>query len=155
MSNTLVDTAYRVDGRYLNDQELRPFESLVGSFTARLAIYKHLQREGNTLVLNALRRVIQTKHRKAIQEHGAKCQRDMLYTLESIAKAVLLNDTDGFVEEYVVWMQNITRALHKEDSAIDAYRALQEEVRATLSGEQALLVNSHLDQLIEAISNGM
>jgi hypothetical protein len=125
MSNTLVETAHKADGRYLDDQELRAFETLVESFTTRLAIYKSLKSEGQTLVVNALRRVIQSKHRKAIQEHGPKCQRDMLYTLDCIAKACLLSNTEQFVEEYVVWMQNITRALHKEDSAVDAYRALQ------------------------------
>lgn len=52
-------------------------------------------------------------------------------------------------------MQNITRALHKEDSAIEAYRALQEEVKATLPGEPAMVVNTYLDKLIEAITNGM
>ncbi len=155
MSNLLVDSIQYADGRYLDDQELRPFESLVQSYTVRLAVYQKLQSEAKTLVINALRRVIQTKHRKAIQEHGAKCQRDMQYTLECIAKAVLLDDTEGFVEEYVVWMQNITRALHKEDSAIDAYQALQEEIKTSLSGQQAMIVNSHLDKLIEAISSGM
>jgi hypothetical protein len=155
MSNTLVETIHQADGRYLSDQELRPFESLVQSFTIRLAIYKHIKSDGKTLVVNALRRVIQTKHRQAIQEHGAKCQRDMLYTLDCIAKACLIGNTSIFVEEYVVWMQNITRALHKEDSAVDAYRALQEEVRGTLPGEPAMVVNSYLDKLIEAIKNGM
>lgn len=155
MSNTLVKTIHHADGRYLSDQELRPFESLVQSFTSRLAVYNCLQSEGKTLVVNALRRVIQTKHRQAIQDHGVKCQRDMLYTLDCIAKAVLIGDPDSFIEEYVVWMQNITRALHKEDSAVDAYRALQEEIKSTLSVEQALVVNGYLDKLIEAISNGM
>lgn len=155
MSNTLVDTAQLADGRYLNDQELRPFETFVDSFTIRLEIYKYLKAEGKTLVLNALRRVIQTKHRKVVQEHSAKCQRDMLYTLDCIAKAVLVGDTVSFVEEYVVWMQNITRALHKEDSAVEAYRALEDQVRAALPGEPARIVNGYLEQLVEAIAGGM
>ena len=155
MSNTLVETVHFADGRYLNDQELRPFETLVESFTNRLTIYEYIKTEGKNLVVNALRRVIRTKHRQTIQDHGAKCQRDMLYTLDCIAKAVLIGDTDTFVEEYVVWMQNITRALHKEDSAIDAYRALQEEVKASLSGEHAMVINGYLEKLIEAITNGM
>jgi len=155
MSNTLVKTARKADGRYLNDQELHEFESLVDSFNTRLAIYKYLKNEDKTLVVNALRRVMQTKHRKAIQEHSAKCQRDMLYTLDCIARACLLSNADQFVEEYVVWMQNITRALHKEDSAVDAYRALQEEVKTVLPDEPARVVNGYLERLIEAIANGM
>lgn len=155
MSHTLVDTVQFADGRYLNDQELRPFETLVESFATRLTIYNYIKIEGKSLVVNALRRVIRTKHRQMIQDHGAKCQRDMLYTLDCIAKAVLIGDTHSFVEEYVVWMQNITRALHKEDSAVEAYRALQEEVKATLSGESAMIVNDYLEKLIEAITDGI
>ena len=79
----------------------------------------------------------------------------MLYTLDCIARACLLSNADQFVEEYVVWMQNITRALHKEDSAVDAYRALQEEVKTVLPGEPARVVNGYLERLIEAIANGM
>jgi hypothetical protein len=155
MSNTLAKTAQKADGRYLHDQELKAFESLVDSFTTRLAIYQYLKNESQTLVVNALRRVIQTKHRQTIKEHSAKCQRDMLYTLQCIAKACLIGNTELFVEEYVVWMQNITRALHKEDSAIDAYRALQEEVKTTLPSEPSRIVNHYLDKLIDAIANGI
>nr|WP_242024885.1 hypothetical protein [Leptolyngbya sp. FACHB-60] len=79
----------------------------------------------------------------------------MLYTLECIAKAVLLDDPDGFMEEYVVWMQNITRALHKQDSAIAAYRSLQVEVRAVLPEASAQLINSYLGKLIQALGVGL
>jgi len=155
MSNTLAQAAKLADGRYLDDHELHSFETLVDTFTTRLALYNQLKNNGKTLVINALRRVNQIQQRKVIQEHGAKCQRDMLYTLDCVAKAVLIGDIASFLEDYVVWMQNITRALHKEDSAVAAYRALQLEVRGNLSREQALTVNNYLDQLIKAITNGM
>jgi len=155
MNNTLVEAIQGADGRYLSDQELLPFNTFVQSFAARLRVYQQLTNNGQPLVLNALRRVIQTKHRKVIQDHGPECQRDMLYTLDCIAKAVLLDDLRGFIDSYVVWMQNITRALHKEESAVEAYRALQAEIKATLGGEDAVVVNVYLNQLIEAIVTGI
>lgn len=154
MRHPLLDAIQQSDGRYLNDLELRPLAQFVTSFDSRSKTYLRLKAEGKTLVLSALRRLMLT-HPEAVQVHGAKCQRDMLYTLECIAKAILIDNPDGFVEEYVVWMQNITRALHKQDSAIAAYRALQTEITGTLPTEAAQLVNSYLDQLITALAQGL
>ncbi|HSM81785.1 MAG TPA: hypothetical protein VLS96_08865 [Nodosilinea sp.] len=155
MNNALLESIQKSDGRYLSDLELRPLAQFVASFDSRFRTYSRLKDEGEALVLKALRQLMPTQHRQAIQEHGPKCQRDMLYTVECIAKAILLDDPSGFVEEYVVWMQNITRALHKEDSAIAAYRSLQTEIAAALPEASAQLVNGYLDQLIKAMTEGM
>lgn len=141
----------QADGRYLSDPELQPLQQYLGSFPLRFNTYRLLQEHSQTLVLQTLRKTIQA-HRKTIQEHGAKCQRDMSYTLECLARSVLLDDAQGFREGYVLWMQNITRALHKESSAIDAYRILQEEVSATFPKDSAQLVNQYLAALIEGLS---
>ncbi|MGB3136565.1 MAG: hypothetical protein WBB18_07165 [Nodosilinea sp.] len=154
MRPALLNSLQQSDRRYLSDAELRPLAQFVTSFSSRSKAYTQLQAESETLALNTLRRLILT-HRQAVQEHGAKCQRDLLYTLETIAKAILLDNPDGFVEEYVVWMQNITRALHKEDAAIAAYRSLKIEIASTLSTETARLANGYLDKLITAIANGV
>ncbi|WP_017299691.1 hypothetical protein [Nodosilinea nodulosa] len=154
MNHALLATIQQSDGRYLSDLELRPLAQFVASFDSRVKTYTRLKAEGETLVLSALRQLMLT-HQSAVQEHGTKCQRDMLYSLDCIAKAILLDNSDGFVEEYVVWMQNITRALHKEDSAIAAYRSLQTEIAATLPAEGAHLVNGYLDKLIAAFAEGM
>ncbi|MBE9140889.1 hypothetical protein IQ254_27435 [Nodosilinea sp. LEGE 07088] len=155
MNNSLLESIQKSDGRYLSDTELRPLAQFVTSFESRVRTYVRLQDEGEALVLKALRQLASTNYRQVVQEHGAKCQRDMLYTVECIAKAILLDNPDGFIEEYVVWMQNITRALHKENSAIDAYRSLQAEMSAALPQEAAQLVNGYLDQLIKAFAEGM
>jgi hypothetical protein len=155
MNNALLESIQRSDGRYLSDVELRPFAQFVTSFESRFMTYTLLKAEGEALVLKTLRQLMQTPHRKTIQEHGPKCQRDMVYTLQCIAKGILLDNPAGFVEEYVIWMQNITRALHKEDSAIEAYRVLQQEIQATFSPEGAALVNGYLDKLIQAFIDGM
>lgn len=155
MNHILLNSIRESDGRYLSDSELRPLAQFVASFDTRFKTYTRLRADSETLVLNALRQLMVSSYRDVVQVHGAKCQRDMLYTLECIAKAVLLDDPDGFMEEYVMWMQNITRALHKQDSAIAAYRSLQAQVLATLPETSAQLVNSCLDKLIQALSDGL
>jgi hypothetical protein len=155
MNKVLLETIKESDGRYLSDLELRPLAQFVASYETRFTTYATLKEKAETLVLNSLRRLMQTPHRKVITEHGSKCQRDMTYTLQCVAQAILLDDAQGFMEDYVLWMQNITRALHKENSAIDAYRALQQEVAATFPAEGALLINNHLDKLIQAFGDGL
>ena len=155
MNNALIASMQQSDGRYLSDAELRPLAQFVASFESRFKTYTRIKDEGEGLVKAALRQLMTTEHRLVIQEHGGKCQRDMLYTLECIAKAILLDNPDGFIEEYVMWMQNITRALHKESSAIDAYRSLQTEITAALPQEAAQLINGYLDKLITAFAEGM
>lgn len=154
MKSLLLESIRQADGRYLSDAELTPLVGYVRSFAVRFNTYTLLKDNSDTLILQTLRKLVQT-HRRTVQEHGTKCQRDMAYTLECISKAVLLDDEPGFVEGYVLWMQNITRALHKEGSAIEAYRLLQAEITAMLPAESAQLINPHLDSLIKAFSSGL
>lgn len=151
MNAVLREMVKQADGRYLNDEELQPFEEYTSSFVLRFNTYNLLQEHSQQLILQTLRRLIQT-HRKTVQENGDKCQRDMAYTLGCVAKAILFNDTPGYIEGYVLWMQNITRALHKQDSAVEAYRLLQTEIEATLPADSARLVNDHLDSLVVAFA---
>lgn len=153
MNTALRELIRKADGRYLDDDELQPLEHYTRSFVLRFNTYTLLQEHSQQLILNTLRRLIQT-HRKTVQENGNKCQRDMAYTLECVAKAILLDDAPGYVESYVLWMQNITRALHKETSAVEAYRLLQTEVAATLPADSASLVNEHLEHLVVAFATG-
>lgn len=155
MNTALIECIKQSDGRYLSDAELRPLAQFVASFDSRYKIYTCLKDDGEALVLKALRRLMSTQHRQVVQEHRSKCQRDMIDTLGCIAKAILLDDPIAFMEEYVVWMQNITRALHKESSAIEAYRSLQAEITATLAPEAAQLVNGYLEKLVTAFADGM
>jgi hypothetical protein len=155
MNHALLESIQQSDGRYLSDTELRPLAQFVASFESRVRVYVRLKDEGEALVIKALHQLTSTSHQQVVQEHGDKCQRDMLYTVECIAKAILLDNPDGFMEEYVVWMQNITRALHKENSAVDAYRSLQAEMSAALPQEAAQLVNGYINQLIKAFTEGM
>ena len=86
MNNALLDVIQEADGRYLNDIELRPFDDVIDAFQTRINAYNTIRDHGKELVLNSLKRMMQTPHRAVIQEHGARCQRDMLYTLEYICQ---------------------------------------------------------------------
>jgi gluconate kinase len=110
---------------------------------------------GQTLVLNTLRRLMQTPHRQVVQEHGQQCQRDMLFTLEYVSKGILLQDEDGFMEDYLVWMQNIIRSFKRQSACVVAYRLLKEEVRSTMPGDQSNLMVLYLDKLTEALDSGV
>lgn len=155
MNNALLEAIQKSDGRYLNDQELRPFNDIAEAFQARIATYLYIKDHSKELVINALRRLIQTPHRQVVQEHGAQCQRDMMYTLEYIAKGLLLRDEDGFMEEYLVWMQNIIRAFHRQDACVVAYKLLKEEVRNAMPADQGNMVVIYLEKLIEALDTGI
>lgn len=154
MNTKLLESIHQADGRYLTDQELYPLEQYINSFATRVKTYSLLREQADALVLQTLRKLIQ-QHRKAVQENGKKCQRDMAYTLECIGRVILLDDSQYFQESYVIWMQNITRALHKQDSAVDAYRLLQAEISATQPAASAQLINAFLNQLIEAMTTGL
>jgi hypothetical protein len=155
MNNALSEAIQKSEDRYLSDIELRPFDDFVDSFSTRLNAYTYIKQHGKELVLNSLRRLIKTPHRNIVQTHGQQCQRDMLFTLEYIAKGVLLHDEDGFMEEFLVWMQNIIRAFHRQDACVVAYKMLKEEVRSTMVGDQANLVVLYLDKLIDALATGI
>ncbi|MBD2257327.1 hypothetical protein [Pseudanabaena sp. FACHB-2040] len=154
MNTALRESIQQADGRYLSDAELQPLAGYVQSFVVRFNTYSLLREHSQNLVLQTLRKLIQT-HRKTVQDHGPKCQRDMGYTLECIARAVLLDDASGFVEEYVLWLQNITRSLHKEESAVEAYRLLKGEIVLAFPPESAQLVAPHLERLIAALATGL
>ncbi|WP_035992917.1 hypothetical protein [Leptolyngbya sp. KIOST-1] len=155
MNNALLASVREADGRYLSDLELRPFDQMLEAFQTRLNLYSHVRDHGKELVLNALRRMMQTPHRQVVQEHAQQCQRDMLYTLEYVSKGILLHDEDGFMEEYLVWMQNIIRSFNRQGACVTGYRMLKEEVRTTMPGDQSNLMMLYLDKLIEALDTGI
>ncbi|HSM81244.1 MAG TPA: hypothetical protein VLS96_06140 [Nodosilinea sp.] len=155
MNNALLTSIRNADGRYLTDAELRPFDEMMEAFQARVSLYGYIRDHGQEMVLSALRKLMQTPHRQVVQEHAQQCQRDMLFTLEYISKGVLLHDEDGFMEEYLVWMQNIIRAFHRQSACVVAYKLLKDEVRTTLPGNHSNLMVMYLDKLTEALESGI
>ena len=151
MNSTFEATLLEADGRYLHDEELAPLEAYRASFALRLKTYELLRDQADALVIDALRGLIAT-HRQTVQTHGQKCQRDMTYALSFIAKAVLVDEAQEFQEEFALWMENITRALHKGESSAKAYRLLKQAIQTKLPEACAKLVAPYLDDLILAFS---
>jgi hypothetical protein len=151
MNSTFFDVTQQADGRYLSDQELQPLETYLNTFATRVEAYESLRDNADSLVMQSLRRLVQT-HRRVVQEHGAKCKRDMLYSLSYIARAVLSDDETAFQQDFLLWMENITHALHKTESATRAYGFLKQEMQDTLPPQCAALVIPYMDELINTFS---
>ncbi|MDA0267446.1 MAG: hypothetical protein O2890_06935 [Cyanobacteria bacterium] len=152
MNSSFVEAAHQADGRYLSDQELRPLEMYLTTFATRMEAYQTLRDNADSLVMQALRRLVPT-HRRVVQEHGGKCKRDMAYTLSYVARAVLSDDTNAFRQDFLLWMGNIAHALHKSDSSSEAYGCLKQEIHDTLPPQCAVLVTPYLDELINTFSH--
>jgi hypothetical protein len=91
-------------------------------------------------------------HRQEVETHSVKCKRDMDYALKCIARAVLMDEQDVFQQDFVLWMDNITHALHKGNTAAQAYRHLRTAIQGAMPTECANLVTPYVDELVEAFS---
>lgn len=151
MLTTLTQAVLQADDRFLNDQELQGLERYIQTFTARNQAYQILSQNADELVIQTLKRLAQT-HRPEVEAHGAKCKRDMSYALQYIARAVLMDESDVFKQDFALWMENITRAVHKGDSAARAYSCLKMTIQQSMPTHCAALVNPYLDDLITAFS---
>lgn len=151
MLATFYQASTQADGRFLSDQELQGLQAYTQSFEARRQTYQILSQNGDALVIAALQQLA-TTHREEVKTHSAKCKRDMDYALKEIAKAVLLADEDVFRQGFALWMENITRAVHRGDSAARAYACLKAEILKTMPAACAALVVPYIDDLITSFS---
>lgn len=151
MLTTFNQTIQQADDRFLSDSELHALEAYVQSFAVRQQTYQLLSQHADELVIGALRQFAQT-HRKDVEADGAKCKRDMAYALKYIARAALMDEADAFKQDFALWMENITRAVHKGDAAAKAYGCLNQVIQAKLPNQCAAIVTPYLEDLIMAFS---
>lgn len=154
MNYLLQQSFQQAEGRYLADTELKPLEDFLQSYTVRLSAYSLLQTQADSLVVQTLRQMAQTD-RATIQEHGELCKRDMSYVLRTAALAMLRDDEDGYRQNFILWMQNIMRSLHKEHLSAKAYRTLQSVIQEALPPHEANLINHYLEIFIQALTSSM
>lgn len=154
MNTLFAQTVQNADGRYLTDVELQDLEQYVQTYRTRKQTYQLLNNNANALVVQSLRQLAMT-HRKEVQIHGGKCKRDMTYTIQYIAHAVLMDEAETFREGFALWMENVIRAVHKGDSAARACRCLKAEIQKAFPTECSALVMPYLDDLITAFSNSV
>jgi hypothetical protein len=153
MSTTLFKQLSTVSDRYLQDSELSSVQSFASSYSNRINAYLYLQEHRDSLILKALRKMMPS-HRQTVQKHSDVCKRDMDYVLRYIALSILKDDEAGFVEELVLWMQNILFALHKEDQSTQFYMALQDVILEEMPQQDAAIVNHYLSIFIESLKVG-
>lgn len=151
MNHTLVKKITNADGRYLADTELHIFHEFAANYSVRRNAYEYLQQHADEIVLTTLRQMMPS-HRQTIQQHGDLCKRDMSYVLRYAALSMLKDDQAGFVEELVLWMQNILFALKKEQQSLKFYQELQTVISRQMPTQEAELINRYLDLFIEALS---
>ena len=153
MPSRLDQTIAQVDGRYLSDAELSDLQGFINTYELRLRTYNMLRERSDELILNALRQLMRS-HRQIVQTQGNICKRDMSFVLRYVALSILRDDTEGFVESLVLWMENITKSLKKEESAIRAYQSLRVVIQAKMSTEMVQLIDPYLDIFIKALATG-
>lgn len=151
MNNSLLKNVLSAEGRYLADVELTAFREFASSYATRRSAYEYLQQHADAMVLTTLRRLM-SSHRQVIQQHSDQCKRDMSYVLRYAALSMLKDDEAGFVEELVLWMQNILFALKKEQQSLKFYKELQAVIVEQMPAEEAALINRYLDLFTEALS---
>lgn len=153
MPSRLDQKIAQVDGRYFSDAELSDLQGFVTSYELRLRTYNMLRDQSDDLILNALRQLMRS-HRQVVQTQGNVCKRDMTFVLRYVALSVLRDDTEGFIENLVLWMENITKSLKKEESAVRAYQALRLVIQAKMSDEMVNLIDPYMDIFIKAMMTG-
>jgi hypothetical protein len=149
---TLHQAILHAEDRFLNDQELQGLERYVDSFEVRYRAYQLLSQRADELVMQALKVFAQT-YRSEVETHGAKCKRDMGYVLQYIARAILMDDAEVFKQDFALWMENITRAVHNGRSAAQAYGCLKGQIQTALPAQYSALVVPYLDDLIMTLSD--
>lgn len=154
MNNALENNVYKADGRYFTDEELRALASYCQTYPIRLQAYSILCEQADVFVQQALRQLAKTDG-SVVLEHGDKCTRDMSYVLRSVAIAILKDDNEEFRQHFILWMQNIMAALHKEAQSARAYQLLQDVIKTNMPAESAKLVNDNLDDFIRALTAGL
>ena len=147
LNHTLEDKVLAIDGAYLDNQGLRPFEQFVQSYATRLETYQNLRDKGATLVVQALRRLAQ-EYPEILQKHGQRCQYDMSEVLRYLSLSILRDDETFFKEQMIDWLDTILMAHKRHTHCATAYRYLLEAVSANLPPTNSSLIRPYLDLVV-------
>ncbi len=149
MNKTFTQELQDAEGRYLSNTELLTLDQYAQSYSARVTAYAYVERYANQLVAQALQQLAQTDG-PTVQLHGHLCQRDMGDVLRLSARAILMDNPEDF-QDFVLWMQNMMRAVKKEAQSAKAYGILQAVIQTQLPPDAATLINAHLQQVIDSL----
>ena len=147
LNHTLEDKVLAIDGAYLDNQGLRPFEQFVQSYATRLETYQNLRDKGATLVVQALRRLAQESP-EILQKHGQRCQYDMSEVRRYRSLSILRDDETFFKEQMIDWLDTILMAHKRHTHCATAYRYLLEAINANLPPTNSSLIRPYLDLVV-------
>lgn len=147
MSTAFTQSLQKAEGRYLSDDELSLLIGYSKTYSTRVNTYLLVQKYSEQLITMTLQQLAQTD-RDVVQQYSHLCQRDMGDVLRLSARAILKDDPDEFYE-FVIWMQNMMRAVKKEAQSAYAYGLLQQVVRRNFPADCAALLNLYLQQVID------
>lgn len=147
MNTTLAKDFRGAEGRYLTNEELILLENYAQTYTTRVRTYLFVENHAEQLITMALQQLAQTDQ-QVVQQYHQRCRRDMGDVLRLSARAILMDDPDDF-HDFALWMQNMMRAVKKEAQSARAYSILQTIIQKHFPPDCAILINTHLQQVIE------
>ena len=147
MSTAFTQSLQKAEGRYLSDDELSLLVGYTKTYSTRVDTYLLVQKYAEQLITMTLQQLAQTDL-AVVQQYSHLCQRDMGDVLRLSARAILKDDPDEFYE-FVIWMQNMMRAVKKEAQSAYAYGLLQQVVQRNFPADCAALLNLYLQQVVD------
>ncbi|MDX2098545.1 MAG: hypothetical protein SFW36_12275 [Leptolyngbyaceae cyanobacterium bins.59] len=151
MYKTLMQDCNSLEGQYLSDEALDALKGYLSDYPKRRKTYEILMKASEQLIAATLQQLEKTDY-QTIQVHRNICIRDMTEVLRLIARAILLGDDDGFYD-FLLWMQNMMRAVHKEEQSARAYSIMQSIVQAKFPPEEGTLIRGYLNRVVEMLQS--
>ncbi len=149
MNTTLVKKYQKAEGRYLSNEELSTLETYAHTYQTRVHTYFLITKYSDQLITLALQELSKTDG-PTVQQYGDLCRRDMGDVLRLSSRAILMDDPEDF-NDFVLWMQNMMRAVKKEAQSARAYSILAVIVQKHMPPESAALLNAHLKMVIDSL----
>lgn len=130
------------DGRYAQDTELVFFEDYLKTVQARFSLYQKIQKLEPKIIQQVLAH-LKAKDPSLLKvgntDLTAKWQRDTVRTLRYAATALLLDDSNIFKENMLLWFQTIMQSFKVERNCAVTYQVLQKVCRETLTPDEVRL----------------
>ncbi len=149
MLSKLKNLVSEVDGRYATDGELMFLKGYLETAHLRFSAYQKIQAAESKIVQQVKQQIKSTEPqllRSGPADLSGKWQRDTLRGLRYCAHAMLVADSDGLEENFLLWFQAVMRAFKAQPSCDATYRILQSVVRQYLTPEEAGLFCPILEQ---------
>lgn len=147
MITLLENLIEQSDGSYIQSQDLDVVEKIIHTWGDRRRAYQNIQAREGDIVEKTLARFREENEilvRSAPDTILKKCKNDLTLVLRNCAMAMLLQDEELLKDRFLIWMQNIMRALRNQKYNVHIYQIIQDIVMEELPQEEAVLVLPYL-----------